>query len=654
MKPAPLVPDPRATAPLAPLALVLLTAPAAAQITAVGGDAELLALPPASVKEGDMCDSDKIRVFAEQSDTLLVNPVAVDALASQLYNENGDLVNGNVPAGFRVSSFFIHFDPCGLFEPSVSGWVTFDRPIIAVIEADGKLKDSDFLQESGTNYPGLFGDRGYELGLSGDDHFTISADRLRLDFTCKAQLGVDQLRVLTAAGAPHDPVCRVEAVVVHDTSNSMAPFEAEFTFALGRAAADLYDLGVDVRYTVYGISETSPLDGVFQNLSQALGTSLPGGPSLAGCMTEPQILAQQWGVGTAIAAAKHPWRQGYRRIVVPVSDDGPGCSSIVLDPCSPLHVDAALAARDECWKANAACSPLLAPAPASPSSYLGDFNACVRPLAESLAKSTAGVLGDGNAPGFDAESFFAQALAGACECGVPSAVWSFDALGNAGLDASGRGNHGVVYAADIVAGVLGNGVSVDGTDAEKEFEVHTPQLDFLDDATVVAWIRPEGPQSPDGIPANCREGTIVTKGGNYWLQVKPDLSGLLYQNEYSGQDAASCTVSIPAKVWTHVAAVRRRLGPGSFEVTFYVNGVAVPASDPLLALEPAANTAPVTVGTTETPDACEFSGRLDEVTLYGCARSGADVLKHYLRTRPLGPASVIDVHYGHIKNFVAL
>ncbi len=160
-------------------------------------NAQLVA-PPASVRQGQFSHNDRISVFNEQQDVLLAGPVTVDARDPGTYDQNSDLVSFVIPAGTRVSSHYIHYDSQAVFGHASSGCVTFDQPIIGVVERDSNLNITNTLGAQGVDYPGFLSDRGFELGAGADDRFTITSDRRTLIIDRVWTLaGVDDLRVIT-------------------------------------------------------------------------------------------------------------------------------------------------------------------------------------------------------------------------------------------------------------------------------------------------------------------------------------------------------------------------------------------------------------------------------------------------------------------------
>lgn len=106
-------------------------------------------------------------------------------------------VGGSVPAGSRVASHYIFFDP-GSTE-SIIGTIDFDSEIMAIITSTTNLANSDFLINTGINY--LNPDA---RGLESGDSITVSGPR-QIRFDTDAFTPGDYVRVLTVEEVD-DPV----------------------------------------------------------------------------------------------------------------------------------------------------------------------------------------------------------------------------------------------------------------------------------------------------------------------------------------------------------------------------------------------------------------------------------------------------------------
>lgn len=143
-------------------------------------------------------DEEHLIVFPERESTRLPHNVAVSVEAPGRYDGPFDGLTALIPAGQRVRSYLLQFNPIGRQPGNVRrliGTVTFDRPILGLIARSDQLGDTDaLLGAEGARGMGWVG-RGIEIG----DSFTLSPDRRSLAIDWTAAGGVDQLRVVVAA-----------------------------------------------------------------------------------------------------------------------------------------------------------------------------------------------------------------------------------------------------------------------------------------------------------------------------------------------------------------------------------------------------------------------------------------------------------------------
>lgn len=195
------------------LSVIFLASAVAAAIVSVSGAITLLASPPASVAQGDLESDTEIFLFAEQG--LLTLPSAVSAvIASPNLSFTGTTIpsSGTVPSGTLVNSYFFHADKVGTSGiVIVSGSVTFDEDILAVIVTTVDLDASDgLLGTSATSY-GSAAERGLE---NADDIISISGDLRTLGIQLFHGTVEDHVRVLTEASASTVPVLTLPALGV--------------------------------------------------------------------------------------------------------------------------------------------------------------------------------------------------------------------------------------------------------------------------------------------------------------------------------------------------------------------------------------------------------------------------------------------------------
>lgn len=215
-------------------------------------------------------------------------------------------------------------------------------------------------------------------------------------------------------------------------------------------------------------------------------------------------------------------------------------------------------------------------------------------------------------------------------CGPnPLAFYRFDSDANIGLDSSGHGHDGVLGGATVVSGLCGMALYFDPANNVHEFTIpHAADLDLTGAMTGMALIRPLGQHSTDNEPG-CAEGTIFSKGGNYWFSVGKYNDKLVFQNEGSGTESATADAWLCVNEWTHVAFVRAADGK---TIRFFKNGLPI-GSPTTLTLPASANPEDVMVGNYgfgSNPIYCEFNGDLDEIRIYDRALSDAEVLAAYL------------------------
>lgn len=159
-----------------------------------------------------------------------------------------------------------------------------------------------------------------------------------------------------------------------------------------------------------------------------------------------------------------------------------------------------------------------------------------------------------------------------------------------------------------------------------EFTIYeNTDLDLTGAMSVSAWIKVRGTQSTDFNPG-CAEGTILTKGGNYWFQLSRDNDKLVYQNEGSGSEVAIAYYDFEPDVWTQVGFVRGDWVGNKQTIQLYVNGCPVQTLVTLNGVpeidlhNPAtANNYAVQVGNHgfgNDPGACEFNGDIDELQIF--------------------------------------
>lgn len=161
----------------------------------VSGDVSVIDVP-SDVRPGGS-EAAGLRLFLEQSNLNLANPLAVDISVPGSYSmDTPPLSPGSISAGQTINSYMIHFDPqLGTGQTlDLSGVVEFlHEEIIGLMVLTDTLRASDaIVGAAGTTYPAGGGLEGVDsVGLSGDLNTLALALRV-------SGASIDQLRVLTA------------------------------------------------------------------------------------------------------------------------------------------------------------------------------------------------------------------------------------------------------------------------------------------------------------------------------------------------------------------------------------------------------------------------------------------------------------------------
>lgn len=204
------------------LCLTFALSAARAATPTTTGDAEILHEPPDDVRTGRLEHNSRAIIFAEQTDFTTEGPLKVDVSRPgevvKLENKVGkrgrvkrgkkktlNLSPSVIPAGKRVSSYYIHFDPVGKenTERVATGSVTFDEEVIGLILTTEKLLDSNEIAGSPTTqYPG---GQAQDVELTKGTRLSLSADKRTVSFTLRATTHADNIRVITEADAEVPP-----------------------------------------------------------------------------------------------------------------------------------------------------------------------------------------------------------------------------------------------------------------------------------------------------------------------------------------------------------------------------------------------------------------------------------------------------------------
>lgn len=177
---------------LLPLVAGVAASSAGAAIVSVTGQTLQIAAPP-SVDSGVLVSTTHAFAFDESVGVHYQGGVDLLNLIPTVQYDITDIHSFGVDA--VVDSHMIHFDVTGLnTDTNLTGWVTFDQPVYAVIISNTKLDASDAtLGASGTVYPFGVTNRGFSTST---DWVRLTAPNT-LQFTVRNSDTADQIRVLT-------------------------------------------------------------------------------------------------------------------------------------------------------------------------------------------------------------------------------------------------------------------------------------------------------------------------------------------------------------------------------------------------------------------------------------------------------------------------
>jgi len=201
--------------------------------------------------------------------------------------------------------------------------------------------------------------------------------------------------------------------------------------------------------------------------------------------------------------------------------------------------------------------------------------------------------------------------------------FEFDDPSDIGKSTAVPNIHGTPGAASPVLGHCGIGLRFLPNNNVDEFTVSDNDLlDVTGKLSASVWIRIRGKQSTDNNPG-CAEGTIFSKGGNYWFQVGRDNDRLVFQNEGSGSEVAIGYYDFEPGEWTQVGFVRGPWDGTSQQIQLYVNGCPIQTlvsdngnAESGLHHQASANSAPLMVGNGNVPSTCEFNGDIDDIRIF--------------------------------------
>lgn len=173
---------------------------------------------PDDVRTGKYEDDREIRVFPERSNYVTESSVTVDisrpgtapivtqrrgrkGRLKQRVNVNPNLSVSTIPAGTRINSYYIHYDPVGVSpgDRTASGSVTFEEKVLGIIISSSRLDESNgLLGLPGTSYPG---GAAQGIELTKKHSITLDKDGRTVRFELAVSNRADNLRVITEASS---------------------------------------------------------------------------------------------------------------------------------------------------------------------------------------------------------------------------------------------------------------------------------------------------------------------------------------------------------------------------------------------------------------------------------------------------------------------
>lgn len=175
----------------------------------------------------------------------------------------------------------------------------------------------------------------------------------------------------------------VDVVFAMDTSGSMDDEFSELCGQIDTIVSSLREMGIVVNYRILGIAATRDCT------ADTVANLVPGRVDNT----------EDWGPAVADLAEGYPWKTGYTRLIVPMSDEGPEDGDSVHDPGNDRRaIDTAIAAAQA---NNTLVSPVLGTG----------YNSAIERLARDLAHSTNGEIFESVDPPSDLADGLARLLA---------------------------------------------------------------------------------------------------------------------------------------------------------------------------------------------------------------------------------------------------
>lgn len=174
------------------------TLPAFGEVIPVTGSAQLLGTAPLSLLQDALQSDTNDYVFAERKCVQLATAVNVSTQASGTYSLAAQSTPATIAAGTLIDSFLLHSDRVSA-NTNYIGSITFASPILGVIVTNAALNNTGAVFAAPGKTYATTG-RGLELnGMGGGDTFTIFSDYTTFSFDFRTAMGLDEVRILTAA-----------------------------------------------------------------------------------------------------------------------------------------------------------------------------------------------------------------------------------------------------------------------------------------------------------------------------------------------------------------------------------------------------------------------------------------------------------------------
>ena len=207
------------------------------------------------------------------------------------------------------------------------------------------------------------------------------------------------------------------------------------------------------------------------------------------------------------------------------------------------------------------------------------------------------------------------------------AQWALDSVKERiAIDSSGQGNNGVINGATLATGIISNALQYDGVDDY----VNMPRASFnnLANWTFEAWVKPEGPGCiySEGNPAVTMQ---IVMGADNSLTI-----GTWHQNRPGNWNNFNTGPNVLKRnVWNHLVITlsNGKSTADSGVLNCYVDGNLVKLGNLGSQYNSGTKVSALggNVGVASGQGLSPFKGCLDEVSLYSCALTAAEVLQNY-------------------------